>query len=210
MSGSGARKGVLGGTFDPPHIAHLIVAQEVREALGLDVVVLIPAHVHAFKGGASVEPRHRAAMLELAVAGDPRLVVDRLELQRGGVSYTVETLRLLREKEPDTEWFLIVGGDIVPELPQWKSAEELPELARVVVITRGNADGAGRLPYPGRSTLVRVPDLEVSSTAIRERVAAGRSIRYWVPPAVEAYIREHGLYREVDPSASIELAPSGG
>lgn len=203
MSGSAARKGILGGTFNPPHVAHLIVAQEVRESLALDVVVLIPAYAHAFKGRPSVEPRHRAAMLELAVAGDPRLVVDRLELQRGGVSYTVETLRALREKEPDTEWFLIVGGDIVPELPQWKSAEELPGLARIVVITRGDADRAAPLPYPGRSSLVRVPDLEVSSTTIRERVAAGRSIRYWVPPAVEAYIREHGLYQEAGPAASV-------
>lgn len=208
MSGSGARKGVLGGTFNPPHVAHLIVAQEVREILGLDVVVMIPAHVHAFKGGSSVEPRHRAAMLELAVAGDPRLVVDRLELQRGGVSYTVETLRTLREKEPGTEWFLIVGQDIVCELPQWKESEELPELARVVVITRGDGEG-GPIPYPGRSVLVRVPDLDVSSTAIRARVATGRSIRYWVPPAVEAYIREHGLYQEAPP-ASIELGAPGG
>ena len=208
------RLGIFGGSFDPVHYGHLLLAEAAREEARLDEVWFVPVAISPHKVSAQAEEpaagEHRAAMLELAVAWDPRLVVDRLELQRGGVSYTVETMRLLREKEPDTEWFLIVGGDIVPELPQWKSAEELPELARVVVITRGNADGAGRLPYPGRSTLVRVPDLEVSSTAIRERVAAGRSIRYWVPPAVEAYIREHGLYREVDPSASIELAPSGG
>jgi nicotinate-nucleotide adenylyltransferase len=210
MSPGGARKGILGGTFNPPHLAHLIVAQEVREALGLDAVVLIPTHVHAFKGAATAEPRHRAAMTELAVAGDPGLAVDRIEVQRGGVSYTVETLRTLREREPETSWSLIMGRDNLDELSQWRESETLPELADIVVITRGGADESGELPYGGRCTLVRVPALQVSSTAIRARVSAGRSIRYWVAPAVEAYIREHDLYREADPGASIELAPSGG
>jgi len=199
MSGSGACKGILGGTFNPPHVAHLIVAQEVRETLGLEAVVLIPTHVHAFKGAAAAEPRHRAAMTELAVAGDPRLSVDRIEVQRGGVSYTVETLRALREREPDTRWSLIMGRDNLEELSQWREAEALPELAEVVVTTRGEADASAPPPYDGRCTLVPVPALEVSSTAIRARVAAGRSIRYWVAPAVEAYIREHDLYREAEP-----------
>jgi nicotinate-nucleotide adenylyltransferase len=210
MNSQGARKGILGGTFNPPHLAHLIVAQEVREALGLDAVVLIPTHVHAFKGPAAAEPRHRAAMTELAVAGDPGLAVDRIEVQRGGVSYTVETLRALRQREPETSWSLIMGRDNLEELSQWRESETLPELADIVVTTRGGADESGDLPYGGRCTLVRVPALEVSSTAIRARVAAGRSVRYWVAPAVEAYIREHDLYREADPGASIELAPSGG
>lgn len=210
MRDQGARKGILGGTFNPPHLAHLIVAQEVRETLGLDVVVLIPTHVHAFKGAAAAEPKHRAAMTELAVAGDPGLAVDRIEVQRGGVSYTVETLRVLREREPGTEWSLILGRDNLEELSQWREAETLPELAEVVVIARGGAEQAAPPPYDGRCTLVRVPALEVSSTAIRARVAAGRSIRHWVAPAVEAYIRGHDLYREADRPASIELAPPGG
>lgn len=192
-------KGILGGTFNPPHLAHLIVAQEVREALELDEVVLIPTSVHAFKGPASASPRHRAAMTELAAAGDPGLKVDRIEVQRGGTSYTVETLRSLREREPGTDWTLILGRDNLDELAQWRESEALPDLARVVVTTRGGSQAAPRLPFGGRCVLVQVPALEVSSTAIRSRVAAGRSIRYWVPPAVEAYIREHGLYREVGP-----------
>jgi nicotinate-nucleotide adenylyltransferase len=209
LRGGRAAKGLLGGTFNPPHVAHLIVAQEVREALGLDEVVLVPTSVHAFKGPASASPRHRAAMTELAAAGDPGLKVDRIEVQRGGTSYTVETLRSLREREPGTDWTLILGWDTLEELPLWRESETLPELARVVVTTRGGLEGASGLPYGGRASLVRVPALEVSSTAIRSRVAEGRSIRYWVPPAVEAYIREHGLYREVRPP-SIDNGPRTG
>ena len=202
-------KGILGGTFNPPHVAHLIVAQEVREALELDEVVLIPTSVHAFKGPASASPRHRAAMTELAAAGDPGLKVDRIEVQRGGTSYTVETLRSLREREPGTDWTLILGRDNLDELPEWRESEALPDLARVVVTTRGGSQAAPRLPFGGRCVLVQVPALEVSSTAIRSRVAAGRSIRYWVPPAVEAYIREHGLYREVGPPSIDNGLPTG-
>ncbi len=209
-SEDGVRKGILGGTFNPPHIAHLIVAQEVREAMDLDAVILIPTSVHAFKGAPSAAPRHRAAMTELAVAGDPGLAVDRIEIQRGGVSYTVETLRALREREPETNWTLILGGDNLEELAQWREADTLPELASVVVTTRAGLAAPERLPFEGRCTLIDVPSLEVSSTAIRGRVARGRSIRYWVPPAVEAYIREHDLYREAVPAGSIEKAPPRG
>jgi nicotinate-nucleotide adenylyltransferase len=187
------RKGILGGTFNPPHLAHLIVAREVREALGLDRVVLIPTSRHPFKGEAAASPLDRAAMVELAVAGDPWLLADRIEVQRGGTSYTVDTLRELSEREPDTEWHLIVGRDNLTDLDSWREAAALPELAHLVVITRGTSPITD-LPFRGRSMLVPVPALDISSTEIRERVGAGRSIRYWVPPAVEAYIRHHGLY----------------
>jgi nicotinate-nucleotide adenylyltransferase len=190
-----ARKGVLGGTFNPPHSAHLIVAHEVREALALDRVVLIPTHKHPFKGEAAALPRDRATMTELAVAGDEGLETDRIEVERGGTSYTVDTLRALREREPDTEWFLIIGRDNVVELDRWREAKILPTLARIVVVNRGREATPIELPFGGRGTVVPVPVLEISSTAVRERVAQGRSIRYWVPPAVEAYIRQKGLYR---------------
>jgi nicotinate-nucleotide adenylyltransferase len=191
-------------------MAHLIVAQEVRESLVLDEIVLIPSHVHALKGRASAAPGHRAAMTELAVAGDPGLSVDRIEIQRGGTSYTVDTLRALREREPATAWTLILGRDNLDELAEWREAEALPELARVVVTTRAGLEPPPRLPFGGRCTLLPVPALDLSSTVIRSRIAAGRSIRYWVPPAVEAYIREHDLYRDVPAPASIENAsPSG-
>lgn len=195
--GSPVRKGILGGTFNPPHVAHLIVAHIVRETLGLERVLLVPASVHAFKGESEASARDRAAMAELAVAGDPVLEVDRIEVRRGGVSYTVDTLRELRQREPDTVWHLIVGQDNLAELHQWRDVDRLPHLAEIVLITRGGADGTrdeGELAFEGRFTRVRVPALEISSTVVRRRVAEGRSIRYWVPPAVEAYIAERGLY----------------
>lgn len=193
---AGLRKGLLGGTFNPPHMAHLIVAQAVREALALDAVVLVPTSVHAFKGESAASPRDRAVMAELAVAGDPGLAVDRIEIQRGGTSYTVDTLRELVRREPDTRWHVIIGADLLEELPRWRDAETLPELADIVIVTRAGADPADpRLPFAGHSSLVPVPSIGISSTEIRRRVAAGRSIRYWVPPAVEAFIREKGLYR---------------
>ncbi|MGH7588332.1 MAG: nicotinate-nucleotide adenylyltransferase [Gemmatimonadota bacterium] len=195
--GAPVRKGLLGGTFNPPHVAHLIVAHIVRETLGLERVLLVPTSIHAFKGEAEASARDRAVMAELAVAGDPSLEVDRIEVRRGGISYTVDTLRELREREPDTVWHVIVGQDNLAELRQWRDVERLPELAEIVLVSRGVVDGspdAGERVFGGRLKRVRVPALEISSTTVRRRVAEGRSIRYWVPPGVEAYIAERGLY----------------
>lgn len=197
-SEASARKGVLGGTFNPPHVAHLIVAREVAGALALDEVLLIPTATHALKGEAAASPLDRIRMTELAVAGDEVLSADRIEVQRGGTSYTVDTLEALREREPGTRWHLIIGRDLLDELGEWKATERLPELARIVVVTRGlppPEEPPPRLPFEGEGTFVPVPALEISSTAIRRRVAEGKPIRYWVVPAVEAYIREHDLYR---------------
>ncbi len=197
--GTFRRKGLLGGTFNPPHVAHLIVAHIVREELVLDQVLLVPTHRHPFKGEAEASPRDRAAMTELAVAGDAYLAADRLEVERGGISYTVDTLRQLRDREPETAWHLIVGQDNLPDLHEWHAVEELPGLAELVVVTR-EADGAGgpgrEFPFPGRLRWVPVPAIEISSTTIRRRIAEGRTIRHWVPPAVEAYIAARGLYVE--------------
>ena len=194
--GSPVRKGILGGTFNPPHVAHLIVAHIVRETLGLERVLLVPTSVHPFKGEAEASARDRAVMTELAVAGDSALEADPIEVRRGGVSYTVDTLRELREREPDTLWHLIVGHDNLAELREWRDVDRLPDLAEVVLVTRAGREGGHEADpvFGGRFRRVRVPALEISSTAIRRRVAEGRSIRYWVPPAVEAYIVERGLY----------------
>lgn len=191
------RKGLLGGTFNPPHIAHLIVAHIVREELALEQVLLVPTHRHPFKGEAEASPRDRAAMTELAAAGDPYLAADRLEIERGGVSYTVDTLRQLRDREPETSWHLIVGQDNLPDLHEWHAVEDLPGLAELVVVTReadGNGDRGRDIPFRGRLRWVPVPTIEISSTTIRRRIAEGRTIRHWVPPAVEAYIAARGLY----------------
>lgn len=203
MSGedSRPRKGILGGTFNPPHVAHLIVVGEVAGALGLDEVVLIPTSTHAFKGESAASPVDRARMAELSVAGDPRLSADRIEVQRGGTSYTVDTLEALHEREPGTKWYLIIGRDLLDELGKWKDSRRLPDLAEVVVVTRGLPSSerpAPRLPFGGECTFVPVPAMEISSTTIRRRVAEGKSIRYWVVPAVEAYIADNGLYRAAE------------
>lgn len=200
----GPRVGILGGTFNPPHLAHLLAAQAVAEALDLDRVVLIPTARHAFKGDSDASPVDRARMVELAVAGDPLLDADRIEVDRGGTSYAVDTLRELRERAPDTRLHLVIGRDNLAELDRWREAERLPELAEIVVITRGAPPGgesAPELPFGGRGTFVPVPALEISSTAVRRRVREGRTIRYWVPAAVEAYIHERGLYRVAEGAA---------
>lgn len=176
------------------------MAQEVRESLSLESVLLVPTATHAFKGEASAGPAHRAAMTELAVAGDPGLVADRLEVERGGTSYTVDTLEALRKREPGTSWHLVIGVDNLGELPDWHRAERLPELAEIVVITRGGLSIESQPPgfaFAESSSVVEVPALEISSTVIRRRVAERKPIRYWVPPAVEAYIHEHGLYARI-------------
>lgn len=194
---SSPRRGLLGGSFNPPHTGHLIVAHVVREALGLDDVVLVPNARHPFKGDSETPARDRLAMVELAVAGDEHLTVDRIEIDRGGASYTVDTLEALRAREPETRWFLIIGWDNLDELGAWHEAARLPEMAHLVVMTRSGSGRGSRepeLPFPGTCTMVEVPALEISSSAVRRRVAEGHSVRYWVPPGVEAYIAEHGLY----------------
>ena len=202
MSGDApSRRGLFGGTFNPPHVGHLIVAHVVAEELDLEDVLLVPSYRHAFKGEVEATPRDRLTMVELAVAGDDRLGVERAEIDRGGTSYTVETLETLRSREPGTEWSLILGWDNLADLGAWHRAEALPKLAEIVVTTREESGGAEppELPFPGRCTTVVVPALEVSSSAIRSRVRAGLSIRYWVTPGVEAFIRRRELYLEDSP-----------
>lgn len=183
------RIGVLGGSFDPVHLGHLLAAQALQERLGLDEVRLIPAGRQPFKPeghGASAD--HRAAMLELAVAGAPGLVADRIEVDRPGPSYTVDTLRALHARHPGDDLVLLVGSDAARSLPAWHEAEAIPGLAQVVVFARG-----GQAALAGAEV---VPQVEISSTAVRERVRTGRSLRYWVPDAVAGYIATHRLYRD--------------
>lgn len=195
--------GLLGGTFNPPHVAHLVCAAEAHDQLGLDVVLLIPTAQPPHKA-APDDPgaEHRAAMCELAVRGDERLQVSRIELERTGPSYTVDTLRALHEREPEDELTFIVGGDMAHSLPTWHEPEGILRLARLAVAERAEvrrADiterlvtlaGAQRIAY------FTMPRLDVSSSDLRRRVGAGRSIRYLVPDAVADYIAEHQLYQE--------------
>ena len=184
--------GLLGGSFDPVHHGHLIAGRIAAEALGLDELRFVPAREQPFKQGQHGAPAaDRAAMLDLAVAGAPGFAVERVELDRPGPSYTVDTLRTLRTRDPGAALTVLLGADAAAELDVWHRAEELPGLARIVVFGR---PGAPMPATPLITGTVEVPALEISATEIRARVRAGRSIRYWVPDAVSEYIARHRLY----------------
>jgi nicotinate-nucleotide adenylyltransferase len=184
--------GLFGGSFDPIHHAHLVVAQVVLEALGLEQLRFVPAREQPFKAGRhGAPPAERARMVAAAIAGEPRFALETLELGRTGPSYTVDTLRALAAREPAARFALLVGADAAAELPQWREADALPGLATLVILTRPGTP-LPALPWPVR--VVPVPAIEISATAIRERVAAGRSIRYWVPDPVARIIHDGGLY----------------
>jgi nicotinate-nucleotide adenylyltransferase len=198
------RTGVLGGTFDPPHLGHLILAEEARCALALDRVLLVPAAQPWRKSDRAVSPAAaRLAMLRLAVAGDPYFDVSTLEIDRGGPTYTVETLAALRaELAPVDELYFILGEDALLDLPRWRDPAGIIRLARVAVAARDgdlSADLAAlEQQIPGiraRVDVVPMPQIGISSTEIRRRVREGGSIRFLVPPAVAGYIAEQGLYR---------------
>ena len=197
------RLGILGGTFDPPHIGHLLVAVDAIEALELDRLFLIPAGSQPLKTGATIATsEQRLAMVRLLAAGDPRFEVDPIEIDRGGLSYTVDTLAEYAAREPKAERFFLVGADVLDSLAQWREPERVQELARMVVLQRSGAAANGpsaRGPTPssasGPPLRLRTRTIDVSSTEIRSRVRAGRSIRGFVPDSVADYIAAAGLYR---------------
>lgn len=190
------RLGVFGGTFDPPHVGHLIVAQEVWEALGLERLLFVPAAIPPHKAGIEVTPGEiRLRMLRAATADDPRFEVSELELQRPGLSYTVDTLRELRRLHAGAELFFIMGADQLAAFASWRAPEEVARLARLVVIGRRGLEAQD--VTPGIAVEYRalpVTRVDVSAREIRERVRQGRSIRYMVPDAVRRIIEEEGLY----------------
>ncbi|MDZ7577381.1 MAG: nicotinate-nucleotide adenylyltransferase [Candidatus Nanopelagicales bacterium] len=190
--------GIIGGTFDPIHYGHLIAASEVADQLSLDSVVFVPAGRPWKKGGsglASAEERYE--MTVLATRGDPRFRVDRCDIDRPGPTYTVDTLRDLRDSlGPDARLYLIVGADSREEMSTWRDPEEVMSAAQVLAVSRaGHHSEAPPLPS-GSVTDVKIPDMEISSTDIRGRVASGRSIRYLLPEPVRLFILQHGLYQE--------------
>jgi nicotinate-nucleotide adenylyltransferase len=198
-----ARVGILGGTFNPPHLAHLVCASEAAAQLDLDRVLLTPVAIPPHKEAAlDPGPAERLELCRLAVAGDERLRVCDLEIARGGPSYTVDTLRELHERDPEDQLTFILGGDIALGLPTWHEPEAVLGLATLAVAERsgaGRGDIAERLDeaFPGRASLrfFDMPRIDISSSQIRRRVAAGAPIRYLVPQAVADRIEQGGLYR---------------
>jgi nicotinate-nucleotide adenylyltransferase len=195
------RLGILGGTFNPPHLAHLVCAQEAQRELGLDRILWVPARIPPHK---TVEqdpgPEHRLQLCRLAIAGNDRFAVSDMELRREGPSFMVDTLQVLKTQAPQDELVLILGGDIAAGLPEWNSPEQVLELSTVAIArrrgtTRGTVEQAlGRLRGGDRAQFFAMPRIGISSTMLRRRVAAGHPIRYFVPDQVEAYIQRHGLY----------------
>jgi nicotinate-nucleotide adenylyltransferase len=194
----GRRVGILGGTFDPPHIGHLGMAVEVRDALALDVVLLVVAHEPWQKvGSRRVSPSaDRLALVEAAVADLDGLEASDVEIRHGGPSYTADTLATLAAGGPDDELWVILGADAAAGLPTWERGDEVAERARLVVAAR---DGETGSPPPGWSwRTVPITRLDVSSTDLRERVAAGRTIEVLVPAAVRREIEARALYRSAE------------
>jgi len=196
MPASPLRIGVFGGTFDPPHIGHLVVAAECRGALGLDHMLLVVAGEPWQKvGERAISPAPvRLELTSTAVEPYPGLEVSDLEVRRGGPSYTADTLDELARRHPGAEFFVVLGADAARGLPTWKRVDEVTAHATLVVCARDG--GFGELPDGVDWERVTVPRIDVSSTEIRRRVAAGRSIEVLVPPGTALSIRDRGLYRD--------------
>jgi nicotinate-nucleotide adenylyltransferase len=199
------RLGIFGGTFDPVHLGHLVLAESCREACRLDRVLFLPSAVAPHKSNVACTPsKNRVEMLELATAGNEHFTVSRHETDRGGVNYTVDTLRHFRREMPEAELFFLMGADMLGDLPNWREAAVVCELSTVVAVRRGGLGAPGfdclakiipaeRIEIFRRCD-VEMPSIETSGTDIRRRIAEGRSIRYLTPAAVEQYILSHGLY----------------
>jgi nicotinate-nucleotide adenylyltransferase len=188
--------GIFGGTFNPPHMGHLIVAESVRSQLGLQRVVFVPSFISPHKQDrAAVTGNDRLAMLRLALGGDTRYAVSDRELQRGGVSYTVDTLAAMKKDSPGDDLFLLIGMDNLLDFHTWKDPLGIAQLATVVVMTRPGFSLPERLPVEGIELRhCVVPAIAISSSVIRENVRTAKSIRYLVPEPVESYILSRGLY----------------
>ncbi len=201
------RLGIFGGTFDPVHYGHLLLAESCREQCRLDEVFFLPTAEPPHKQEKqTAPPANRVEMLELAIGGHPQFSVCLFETNRGGVNYTVDTLAHLQAEDPARELFFLMGADSLADLPTWREPGKICQLATLVIIARSGAPqpdlgvlasfaSAARIAQIRRH-LVEMPEIGLSASDLRRRVAEGRSIRYRTPRAVEMYIEAHGLYRQ--------------
>jgi nicotinate-nucleotide adenylyltransferase len=198
---SGRRLGVMGGTFDPIHYGHLVTAEEALHQFGLDEVLFVPTGSPWMKERGEVSPAEdRYLMTVIATASNPRFRVSRAEVDREGPTYTIDTLRTMKDETGgDTDLFFITGADAVLEIFQWKDPGEMFDLAHFIAATRPGYDIAAFEAHATNShpgiTVMNIPALAISSTDVRTRVAAGRPIRYLVPEGVNSYVQKAGLYR---------------
>ncbi len=192
--------GLFGGTFDPIHLGHLIIAETVRFKCQLDIIYFIPARRHALKDNRGIsDATHRLQMVRWGIRGNPHFKASDLELRRTGVSYTVNTVRTFREKfpPPNHRLYFLIGSDAVNDLERWHEPEKLLQLCDFLVFQRANVAMQPPRQFAGKLRPVEVPALEISATEIRRRVSRSESIRYLVPAAVERYIHTNALYRRV-------------
>jgi nicotinate-nucleotide adenylyltransferase len=195
------RIGVYGGTFDPVHLGHLVLAEQAREQLRLDEVWWIPCQISPHKTDRSLTAgRQRLEMLQLATAGHTGFRVLPVEIDRPGPSFTVETLSHLVGVHPQHEWWLLMGADSLRDFPLWREPERIVQLARIAAVNRGNQPPPStedfRRQFGDRLDEVTMPGLDIAARDLRERMASGRSLRFLVPRAVETYIVQHRLYVE--------------
>lgn len=187
------RVGILGGTFNPPHLAHLVVADQVCQQLGLDKVYFMPTanppHVDA---KTTIDAKHRVNMVKRAISDNPQFDIETIEVERGGKSYTYDTMFELIQRHPDTEYYFIIGADMVNYLPKWYKIDELMQLVQFVGVKRPGYVIDTQYPL----IWVDVPEIEVSSTSVRKNIARGCTVNYLVPAAVLDYIQQEGLYRD--------------
>jgi len=191
------RIGVFGGTFDPPHVGHLLVASDAREALNFDRLIFIPAGAQPLKvnNPAVASARDRLEMVRLAVADDANYTVDDAEIERKGLSYTVDTLEHLSKRHASGKLFLLLGEDALASFDQWREPDRIRELATLAVMRRDGGSATGVKPVPSGVIEVSTRRVDVSSTEIRGRLRAGKSIKGFVPEGVERFIEARGLYR---------------
>lgn len=211
------RVAIFGGTFDPVHIGHLAIAEDARVALNVDRVIFVPAAQQPFKVGMrTAAAPDRLAMIRLAIQDNPAFEVSDLEIERGGTSYTVDTLDALTGRDPDGEYMLIVGADAALGIPRWHEPERVIRLARFAVVQRPGvvfdlATLTAALPsIAGRLVMIEGPAFDISASEIRERIRAHRPIRYHVPPSVWAYLREHPVYGGDSSDDTTRLAAGNG
>ncbi|HZK44110.1 MAG TPA: nicotinate-nucleotide adenylyltransferase [Syntrophomonadaceae bacterium] len=199
--------GIIGGTFDPIHCAHLVVAEWAKDELGLDFVIFVPAANPPHKDFDEVlDKSYRFKMVELALRGNEDFVISDFEMQRSGKSYTIDTIKYFKRLYPQTELFFIMGIDSLFYLDTWKDVEELIDLCKLIVATRpgyvmeDNHVFYDKLPQRvwDKTTFIEIPELEISSRVLRQRVRENKSIKYLVPESIEKYIKDNNIYGESD------------